>query len=94
MNNAENNYKTTKTTTLVVIYVVKKFRHYLLGNNFIFFIDHQALLYLVNKPIVIGRITRWLLLLQEFDFKVIFKPGWVHFLHDQLSRINHGKPTI
>jgi hypothetical protein len=34
------------------------------------------------------------LLLQELDFKVIFKPGRVHFLLDQLSRINHGEPTI
>jgi hypothetical protein len=85
-----NHYK----KTLTMIYVVKKFRHYLLGNNFIFFVDHQALLYLVNKPIVIDRIARWLLLLQEFDFKIIFKPGWVHFLPDQLSKINHGKLAI
>ncbi len=49
---------------------------------------------MVNKPIVIGRIARWLLLLQEFDFKVIFKPSWVHFMPNQLSRINHGEPAI
>jgi hypothetical protein len=77
-----------------MINVVKKFRHYLLGNNFIFFVDHQVLLYLVNKPIVTGRIARWLLLLQEFDIKVIFKPSCVHFLHDQLSKINHGESVI
>jgi hypothetical protein len=57
-----------------MIYVVKKFKHYFLGNGLTFCVDHQALLYLVNKPIVVGQITRWLLLLQEFDFKVIFKP--------------------
>ncbi len=56
--------------------------------------EHQALLYLVNKPIVTGQIARWLLLLQELDLKVIFKPRHVYFLLDQLSRINHGKPTI
>jgi hypothetical protein len=63
MNNAKKNYTTTEKEALTMIYVVKKFKHYLLGNNFIFFMDHQALLYLVNKPIVIGRIARWLLLL-------------------------------
>jgi hypothetical protein len=73
---------------------MNKFRHYLLGNNFIFFVDHQVLLYLVNKPIVIGQIARWLLLLQEFDFKVIFKLGQVHFLPDQLSKINHGELAV
>ena len=31
-------------------YVVKKCRYYLLAKKFVFFVDHQALLYLVNKP--------------------------------------------
>ncbi len=43
MNNAKKNYTTTEKEALVMIYVVKKFRHYLLRNSFIFFIDHQAL---------------------------------------------------
>jgi hypothetical protein len=30
-----------------MIYNVKKFRHYLLGNCFIFFVHHKTLLYLV-----------------------------------------------
>jgi len=54
MNIGKNNYTTTIKEALTMIYVVKKFRHYLLGNSFIFFVDHQALLYLVNKPIFIG----------------------------------------
>jgi hypothetical protein len=77
-----------------MIYAMKKFKHYLLGNSFTFFVDHQTLLYLVKKPIVNSQIAGWLLLLQEFDFKVIFKQGWVHFLPNQLSRIKHGKLTI
>jgi hypothetical protein len=56
--------------------------------------DHEVLLYLVHKPIVTSRIAKWLLLLQEFDFKVIFKPGWVHFLPNQLSIIDHGVLVI
>jgi hypothetical protein len=54
MNSAKNNNTTTKIEALVMIYVVKKFRHYFLGNRFIFFVDRQVLLYLVNKPIIIG----------------------------------------
>jgi hypothetical protein len=49
---------------------------------------------LVNIPIATSQIDRWLLLLQEFDFKVIFKPRHVHFLLGQLSIINHGEPAI
>jgi hypothetical protein len=37
-----------------MIYVVKKIKHYLLGNSFIFFVGHQTLLDLINKLVVIG----------------------------------------
>ncbi len=94
VNSAEKNYTTIEKKTLTMIYAMKKFKHYFLGNNFTFFVDHQALLYLVNKPLVIGQIAKWLLLLQEFDFKIIFKLGRVQFLPNQLSKINHGKLTI
>ncbi len=50
MNSAQKNYTTTENEDLTMIYVVKKFKHYLLENSFIFFVVHQALLYLVNKP--------------------------------------------
>jgi hypothetical protein len=54
MNNAKKNYTTTEKETLTMIYVVKKFRHCLPGNNFVFYVDYQALLYLFNKPIITG----------------------------------------
>jgi len=47
----EKNYSTTEKGALAMICVIKKLCHYLLGNSFIFFVDHQALIYLVNKPI-------------------------------------------
>ncbi len=40
MNIVGNNYTTTEKESLANIYLVKKFKHYLLGNNFIFFVDH------------------------------------------------------
>jgi hypothetical protein len=49
MNSAKKNYTTTEKEALAMIYAVKKFRHYLLGNNFTFFADHQALLNIMNK---------------------------------------------
>jgi hypothetical protein len=40
------------------------------------FTDHSTLKYLVKKPVLGGRIYRWLLMFQEFDFEVIVK-SWM-----------------
>lgn len=68
-----------------MVYVVQKFRHYLLAMPFTFYVDHQALIYLVNKPIIQGRINIWLLLLQEFTFTIIVRPGKSHVIADQFQ---------
>jgi len=34
-----------------VVYALHKFMHYLLGDMFIFYIDHMALLYLIKKTL-------------------------------------------
>ena len=54
LNKAEQNYTTTEREGLAMIYSCWKFRHYLLAKKFKFFVDHQALLYLVNKPCTTG----------------------------------------
>ncbi len=59
LNRVEQNDNTTKREALAMVFVLHKFRHYLLGNKFIFYVDHMALVYLVNKPQVSGRITRY-----------------------------------
>jgi hypothetical protein len=37
---------------------------------FTFFVDHMALLYLVNRPQVFGRLTKWFLLFLEYESKL------------------------
>lgn len=51
-------------------FIAAKFRHYLRGRLFHFYVDCQALLYLINKVAIQGRLMRWMFLLQEFDFKI------------------------
>ena len=55
------------------------------------FTDHSALKYLVNKPVLRGRICWWLLLFQEFEFEVIVKLGQLNVGPDHLSRIESGE---
>ncbi len=63
-----------------------KFKHYLLGNKFVFYVDHMAFVYLVNKPQVSGRITRWSLLFFEYDFTIVYKLSKTHVVVDALLR--------
>ena len=86
MSPAEKKYTTTEREALAVIYAYKKFRHYLLGYRIVFHTDHDSLKYLVNKPDLSGWIARWILLLQEFNYKVVVKSGKANANADYLSR--------
>ena len=92
LNPAEKNYSTTEREALGIIYACKKFRHYLLGYKTIFHTDHNALKYMFNQADLSGRIARWVLLLQEFDFEVQVKPGKAHVNADYLSRLTGVGP--
>jgi hypothetical protein len=45
----EQNYNNTEREGLTMVYVLQKFKHYLLGKFFKMFIDNSMLKYLVNK---------------------------------------------
>ena len=62
MTKIEKNYNTTEREALGIIYAVAKFRHYL-GNKFVLHVDHQALVYIVNKASIVGKMVRWMLIL-------------------------------
>lgn len=74
LSKAEKNYLTTKREGLAMVYVLQRLSHYLIGTHFNMYTYHYALKYLVNKPTLVGKICRWLLFFQEYDFKVTVKP--------------------
>ena len=77
-----------------MFFALPKFQHKLLANPFIFYTDHQALKYLVNKPLHHGRICRWLLLFQEFEFEVVIRPRRANVRPNHLSKIESGEDPI
>ena len=52
--------------------------------------DHLAIKYLMNKSVTNARVTRWLLLLQEFDITIIDRPGKENVVADFLSRFTNS----
>ena len=57
LSSAEKNYSTTEREALGMIYNITKLQHYLLGRRFTFHVDYSALLYLVNKQVLTGRLA-------------------------------------
>jgi hypothetical protein len=49
--------------------------------------------FLVNKPELNGRLTRWILLLEEFDYTLEYKPRRMHLQADHLSRLSEQLGT-
>nr|GFA76307.1 hypothetical protein [Tanacetum cinerariifolium] len=89
MNQAKDNYTTTEKEMLAVVYAFKKFRSYLIMNKSIVYTDHSALKYLFAKKDAKARLLCWILLLQEFDFKVIDTRGAENYAADHLSRLEN-----
>ena len=71
----------------VVIYAINKFRHYITGHLVVLYTDHSAIKYLANKPVTNGRVTSWLILLQEFDITIKDRRGKENPVADFLSRM-------
>ncbi len=70
-----------------MVFSLHKFKHYLLGNKFVFYVNHMALVYLVNKPQVSRRIPKWLLLFLKYDFIIMYKLNKTHVVAYALSRL-------
>ncbi|GJY41528.1 reverse transcriptase domain-containing protein [Tanacetum coccineum] len=75
---------------LSVVYAFEKFRSYLIMNKSVVYTDHSALKYLFNKKDAKARLLRWVLLLQEFDFKVIDTKGAENYAADHLSCLENS----
>nr|GEW63372.1 reverse transcriptase domain-containing protein [Tanacetum cinerariifolium] len=94
MTDAESNYTMTKKEMLAVVYAFEKFRSYLIMNKSIVHTDHSALKYLFTKKDAKARLLRWVLILQEFDFKVLDTKGAENLVADHLSRLENPYENV
>ena len=84
---AEQRYAVYELEALGVIYCVRKWRHYIEGTRFLLVTDHNALLWLFRQPHLRGKLARWALDLQQFDFMILHRPGKIHIVPDAVSRL-------
>ena len=86
LKSAEKNYSVVEQECLAIVEALKRFRHYLLGRRFQILTDHKPLEWLANQK-SIGRLWRWAVILQEYDFIVKYRQGKENNNADALSRI-------
>ena len=86
---AETRYATIEKECLAIIEGVKKFHSYLYGATFTLETDHQPLSYLKTYAAdgKNGRLTRWTLFLQDYNFNIAYIRGKDNILADYLSRM-------
>jgi len=82
----ERNYSTTEKEAYAIVYTLRHFRVYLLGRQFKLVTDHKALTWLHSMEPE-GRLARWVMELQEFQFSIEHRPGRPHANADALSRL-------
>lgn len=82
----ETKFSTSERELLSVLHGIETFRPYVEGTRFKIITDHSALQWLHRAKDPHGRLARWAMRLQQFDFEVIFRKGTDHIVPDALSR--------
>lgn len=83
---AEINYATHEKELLAIVHALRIWRHYLYGTHFKIVTDHNPLRYFDTQNTLTRRQARWMELMQEYDYEILYQPGKQNVVADTLSR--------
>lgn len=87
LNPAERNYSVTERECLAVLFAIIKFKAYVEGYRFEVITDHASLVWLLSSKNPKGRLARWVVQLQQYNFGITHRRGKSNVVPDALSRI-------
>ena len=68
------NYPTHDMELGAVVFTLKIWRHYLYGVRCAIFTDHKSLKYLMDQPNLNMRQRRWLDVVKDYDYEILYLP--------------------
>ena len=83
---SEKNWTTTEKEAFAVVWSLQYFHPYVYGRHVTVFTDHRALQWLKAMKHPNGKLARWILKLEEYDYAVEHRPGAMMQHVDALSR--------
>ena len=87
LSSAERNYSTIEKECLAIVWGFKRFHLYLYGVPFVLQTDHEPLKYMNSAKFANGRLMRWAMFLQSYNFRVEAIKGSENVGADYLSRV-------
>jgi len=90
LNKAQRNYCTTKRELMAIVVYSRKWKHFLIGSDFMIRTDHHSLRWLLNFKDAEGMMGRWLATLSEYGVTnehIVYRKGVDHINANSLSRI-------
>jgi hypothetical protein len=78
LKNAGIHYGISEKDCLAIVYAIRQFRIYLHGVYFIVVTDHNALVWLMSVRDPTGKLARWSIFLQHYDYTIIHRQGRKH----------------
>ena len=85
-NPTETRLSATERELLGILSVLNKLKYYLLGRKFTLLTDVRGLIFLKESVSKSAKLTRWSLMLNEYDFSIGHVPGKLFTVPDYLSR--------
>jgi hypothetical protein len=82
----EDNYVMHDLELLAIVYSLRVWRHYLIGQKFELKIDHCGLQHIFTQRDLNAQQRRWSELLSEYDFEITYIKGTVNKVADALSQ--------
>ena len=88
LSDTEKNYAQIEKEMLTVVYGLEKYYHYIYGREVIVYTDHKHLVNIKQKSLEKApkRLQSMLLRIQDYSYKLLYKPGKSNPVADALSR--------